>query len=646
MLKTDNTAYAIIIPRLNMISLAIIYLIRILMKIDVYYVDLDDKYKNLDTIGKLEKSRIIWFKKEYKCFSEAAGNWFFQRDMVQKLLKIIKYSISFKRCADQLNINSSSLNSNFETLIMKNLNDELELLSEQYNIRKILKDKYEYKKVIIISNNSFINILNKHSDLIVDYKYSIIFHLIFFDLENVKRIINSLFKFKFLKQKQIVNLEKEKEKEYNLEEWEVLFFPHKGIFYSNFYLKDQYYNSDSDSPFFKSKILHVSLGEKNCDEMLMAVKYYKSNEIPYIDIVDHSESKSICAVKCIIYLLKSYMLLCDYFKYGWNFIQMYFKLIYKINWYTSFVKKLKRAKIVLLGYEYLFPVELAFLFSINNIKVCASQERFIEAFRPFVYYILDCYLVSGIAVIDKGLKGCSIKETIPVGLVRVDKIFKYERENFRKTKYDDIKREKKLILALDYHLPESKIEDFNRKVAKIDEIREFYSSLLNLALRYPTISILIKGKILNSYQSPFISDIVEKINVIDNISIEYDIEKIDPYLIAEKADLTIACHTSLGDELLAAGRKVIFYEATDYLDTCFNYDNLPIIVKDYDDLRLQVEKCISGEYLNKEIIKEIQSRFYSDCYDGKVKERIQYYLSELYDGCCENYLSEVSNAKR
>ena len=43
-------------------------------------------------------------------------------------------------------------------------------------------------------------------------------------------------------------------KEARWSKYEILYFPHKGIYYSHLFIKDHFYSSDTKSPFFPSKI--------------------------------------------------------------------------------------------------------------------------------------------------------------------------------------------------------------------------------------------------------------------------------------------------------------------------------------------------------------------------------------------------------
>jgi hypothetical protein len=210
--------------------------------------------------------------------------------------------------------------------------------------------------------------------------------------------------------------------------------------------------------------------------------------------------------------------------------------------------------------------------------------------------------------------------------VRVDSLYEYENKRLPDMKYDSIKRSRKLIVALDYPMPDDEIANVTRQVGNIAQLRTFYNDLIRIALDFPTVYIVIKGKGTESYRSPYIEDIIKKI---ENIDVEFDLDTYNPSYLIEKADLTIACQTSLADELLAAGRSVVLYDLSDYLNTFFNYGNLPIIVSNYSELRYHVDNFVNEIYLDAAKIRRIQKELYSDCYHGHVSKDIRAILEKV-----------------
>ena len=64
-------------------------------------------------------------------------------------------------------------------------------------------------------------------------------------------------------------------KEIDLKKFNIIFFPHQGIYYGSFYKKDQFYSKKTDSNFHPSNILHLSIGDKNQESKLTNEFYEK-----------------------------------------------------------------------------------------------------------------------------------------------------------------------------------------------------------------------------------------------------------------------------------------------------------------------------------------------------------------------------------
>lgn len=62
----------------------------------------------------------------------------------------------------------------------------------------------------------------------------------------------------------------------NYDSVEVCFFPHKGIYYGDLYIKDCFYSANPNSPFFKEKILHIETEGGPPDN---SVRFYRENNI-------------------------------------------------------------------------------------------------------------------------------------------------------------------------------------------------------------------------------------------------------------------------------------------------------------------------------------------------------------------------------
>lgn len=630
---------ALVISRLTWSSLLFFLFFRLIKSDTIYYYEMSEYFsKRLQIINFIERFNVKWIKKEYVDCSEYERGFFFAKEFADVIFKKVDNAHSINEISKHFSI-PESLQKKIEVVWKKNISDFILLFSHQYAAAVYLINKKRYKKVTLIAFNSMASFLQ---DQFKSNMKVVVFPALSF-LGTTFEILKKKVSVKHLKNfvgrerkpnKTQNNLQKYNAKKIDVEKFKVAFFPHQGIFYAKSFVKDHFYNNNSESPLFKSNILHISLNEKKKGHMphiVNSLKYYDESKIPYIDSSDLNCSKKRHLIDyCKLLIKMKGKVLNDLYRYGIDFLIMASLAFYKINEYRFIVSRLKSLRVALAGYDILFPCELSIALALSGVKVCANQERLIQAFYPHTYLIFDYYFVAGEGVVERGLKNCHIENCLPVGLVRVDKLFEYEKKNIFDEKYDLIKKTKKLVLVLDYHLPPNDFEDIQSRggVATVKNMRRFYNDLVNLALEFPSLHIVIKGKMVESYKSSYISDIVERIKQIENIDIELDLEKYDAYYIAEKADLTIACHTSLADELLAAGRKVIFYEISDYMAIYFDYDNLPIIVKDYKALKCHVQNFLNGIYLNADTINKLKE-FYSNCYHGKVRETIQSSLEQL-----------------
>lgn len=628
---------AVIIQKLTTFSLFFCLLIRIIKRCKIYYIEPAGRFRGkLDRIIFFEKWDIYWINRIYSEYSEYRKWAFVARELTDSIFSQVKESkfiieLEMFLCVDGI------LHKKMDVLWKKRIYEVLEPFAHQIAAADYFLKKEKVDRVTIVSSRDF-SILLKTGF----FSNNITIHFSRF-LEGIG-LLNIFFKQYSTVWRRVFTFRNKNPRslkplstgygngEINTENVEVVFFPHKGINYGDLFVKDHFYNEDPESSFHKSKILHISLWEKNESYIIKSHKFYHTNNIPYIDMADIDVSIQKIIKECIRLILKDRVSLISFIHhYGVMPAFFFFLSFFKIKSYIETFSRFSNLKVALVGYAFLFPIELAMALSILKIQVCASQERFIHAFFPQAVFILDYYFVSGNVVQEIGLKNSSINHCIPVGLVRVDQIYDYEKLNIPDDKYDLIKKKQKLILALDYHLPVNDFEDLMRPVAKIRQTRRFYEDLINLAQEFPEIHVVIKGKDTESYKSPYIKDIMERIVDADNVSVEMDLKRYNPYYLSEKADLTIACYTSLADELLAAGRPVIFYESSDYLETIFNYEHLPIIVYDFRGLKFHVENFFKGKCLDEDMQTAMIRKYYSDCYHGKVREKIQTYLKNITD---------------
>ncbi len=629
----------LVIYRLTKPAMLYITIRRIFIKGDVYYLDMHNAYRSVDKIKELEKNNIKWIKREYRHSSQYLAGMYDAVSYSEHIYEKLRFSHLHHAIADVL-IKNGSQRRKMDVFWKYYIYRMIWPFAEQYAAARYLESTGRYEKVTVIAFNSLAPFLKERIEGAI--KICALPGLDFY--KGYTRFLKEYGIGFFRKGVGFLRGDRSKtasvqqgcyEKSPHLKDigdYEVIYFPHQGIFYSDLFTKDHFYSDNADSPLHRSRILHISLGEKNAPYMAENYEYYKNNGIPYMDLYEIEYDAKGVRKKVIDLLcgLKT-RLLSDMARYSFWYIMYALYLYATLERYRSICSCFKNLKVAIVGYDHLFPRYLSMALTLSSAKVCATQERLIFAFWPDNYYMFDYYFVAGRAAKEEGLRTSYIDHCIPVGMVREDKLYEYEKTQVYDEKYDTIKETKKLILALDYHMPDDEIEDANRQAAKIHQTRQFYKDLMRLARSFPSLHIVIKGKISDLYKSPFIEDLVREIGNIDNMEIELDLKRYNPYFISEKADLTIACHTSLADELLAAGRKVIFYETTDLMETLLPYDHLPIIVTDYEGLERHVKDFLNGIYLDDATIKTMQEKYYADCFHGKVQKTVQRMLEKIIE---------------
>jgi len=630
---------ALLIYRLTRLALPFLFLLKFLRNCEVFFLDMSEAFRDMNKMHSLEDKGIKWVKREYTKFAQYHRSQVLAVEYSEIIYKKVCSSFINHSIEKLLRIEKSQKNK-MDIVWKYYINRVINSFAEQYAAGEYLRDTRKYSSITIVSFNSLAYFLKGLIDdrsiktIILPglyfYKgFGMFYSSACMALRKVKSLLSMTEKSETSNSPlyQRTNLQRK----IDFEKCKVVYFPHQGIYYGEMFKKGHFYSENSESPFYRSNILHLSLGEQVDNYMLASYKYYMENDIPYSDLYELDYSKGDL-IKSLLELLgrMNFRLFSDFYRFGFWYIFLSLYLFLRIKRYYLVLSKFKNLRVALAGYDWLFPRELAMALTLKNVRICANEERFIIAFFPDNYLIFDYYFVASNIVKEPCMKTSMVDNFIPVGLVRVDTLHEYEKKQLYDEKYDEIKKTKKLILALDYILPPDRIADVNWSAAKISETRQFYKDLIKLAKDFPSFYIVIKGKGLDSYSSHFIKDILLEIDQLDNIKIEIDLKRYNPHFISEKADLTIACYTSLCDELLAAGRKVIIYEITDSLDTLFlDYIKHPIIARNYNELKYHVENFINGIYLDNDTMKRIQKEFYSDCFHGKVKRNIQSILEEI-----------------
>lgn len=414
--------------------------------------------------------------------------------------------------------------------------------------------------------------------------------------------------------------------------YDILYFPHKSIFYGDLYLKDNFYSKDMNSVFYPSNILHIELEGITINSK--QYEYYKDNNITTVIFPKIEARKLFNHLNAILRVIGFKQVLHFLRK---DFVLFFIFLLNTINFLSikDLIKKNYDAKVVLVGYDILFPKILSLAFESMKIRTIAVQERFLTTFLSNYPFLVDTYMCNSELVCQKIKKSNNkfVNNCIPCGQIRSDILVNYQKNTNTNNRFT--------ITAFDFH-SDSNFND-NRLNVLINwkANASFYKDLCNLAEEFSELDIIIRGKNTDWTEIPYFKDVLNKVNSISNIWINDDYSMLNKqYELASQSDLVIAKYTSIGDEAIAAGKRVIYY---DYIPNSshffasgyFNYNNYNIFAYSYAQLKQMVQSILNGsELLTDSELLELQVITNNTPADGKVKNRVMENLDIIYNEAC------------
>ena len=452
----------------------------------------------------------------------------------------------------------------------------------------------------------------------------------------------------FDKNNKTINIGLGEKPDIDYSKFEILFFPHKSVAYGKLFLKDHFYSSERINPFYRERICHIEftgtpMGEEYSKPML---QFYHSNNIPYLINIASSLPAhiNINAIRllftfCYRSIRLKHSILDKELPKKFGLLLLFYVHLKR---YDELLHPFKNARIALVGYDYLFPLVLSLVLKLRNIKIIAVQERFFHAYYPDSRFILDHYFCIGSASEEQLVKNMysSINNIYPIGPIRADLLYQYSVDKSEE-KYKNIKKEHHLILALDYHSDPDEFSNYTSSIVNWRNNKAFYKDLIRLALEFPNIYIIIRGKNDEWCNISYFQDVYDIIQNMPNMEVNRNYEEFNvSYKLAAVADSVIAKHTSLGDECLAAGKPVLFYDFAVNADkiesTLFEYEGYPVFIHSYKELRDRLDQIVNhGFFMNEEQFSRMRRRFYGGSSDGKVKERLHQYLMQIYNDLAE-----------
>jgi len=368
---------------------------------------------------------------------------------------------------------------------------------------------------------------------------------------------------------------------------------HDSINYGeNLYYKNHYFSSNNNSKLNINNVLLLTLNKSN--------KLYEYNNKPIINI------KNKITLNLIYKAIKNISRYAIYLKslrelYGLIFIFIfYLKYISWIEFFNDF-----KIKNIIYDYDILFSKSLSLALDSCGIKTIAIQERSANSNALIYPIFVDTYLYAGSIAQKYGLINRSIfhKNFYNLGMWRVSYFYKRnlisaEKIKFRSMANDNALLKEKKILFLGFFLDHSNSYPF----LNYKSLNQLIEYIKISSKKFPKAALILRMKILKKNDVEFI---MKRCKEIKNFYLcdDYDSEAIS-YRLCKDSDLIISVQTSLAEESLAFGKKVIFindnYPIKKMTQDVYTKEFLFTISRNKSEFLKLAEDCLNNkEELNK-----------------------------------------------
>jgi hypothetical protein len=388
----------------------------------------------------------------------------------------------------------------------------------------------------------------------------------------------------------------------------VLFFPHKGPMYGQLFAKDHYYTADSSSSLSRSRICHVevasTLGPLEAPEVLE--RYRDHGIVPYllqVQPLSRSPRRWLASFKSGA-------------RMGLGPIGAFLVALglLRIEQGIAALASFKNARLALLGYEYLFPVWLAYALQVRNVRVVATQERLMHSMFPNWTVILDDYFVYGEA------SRCALRKNRFAVIGKIHVVGDHRAAWLSRKPLPDVgfpAGYEHATLVLDWHSAPTADEDARITTACYENNKLFYRNIIALARLFPRNCFVIRGKNAEWLKLKAFSEIHDGMAATPNIVINSDYsEPLIAYSLAAAANSVVARYTSLGDQCLAISKPVIYHECSanngPLVRSILDFVPYPVMVTTFEALVAHYSRIVSeGSYLSPEDTNHLANFFFS-----------------------------------
>ena len=363
---------------------------------------------------------------------------------------------------------------------------------------------------------------------------------------------------------------------------------HGSLSYGKLYYKNHYFSNKPNSPLNNSNITLYVINKKS-----PISQKYNNNLI--IDLKNKAKIKHffftfILILKCLTSLRNSKQF------FGLMFLSLFYLKF--IAWRDYFSRT--DIKNVIYDFDVLFPKPLALALESNKINTLAIQERPNTSFSSIQGVIVDNYLFAGEIYKNYAEKNKSfiIKNGYSFGMWRLSlfeksMILPIGEISFRNSKNKKISDYSNFITFLGHFY-----DDKNNKAGfNIIALNELLNNIKKISADFKNFGVILR---LKSIRKSDIKLIMDKFDKVENFFLcdDYSADSIS-YRICKESSLIFSVLTSLGEECLAFGKKVIFldnfYPISNFCRDAFPKDFHFAIPKNERSLLKLCRKCLNND---------------------------------------------------
>ncbi len=543
--------------------------------IKIYYHEKKIKkdYKNLIPLTfkrRNQKSKNLykkWNVGEYNYFQEYTSRYF-------KSKFDSYYNDLFKDVSDTRDkIRAAFIRSlNFHVIGSININYEIFFRNKENKIFILHTSFHDY---MCKENGSNFNVKLRHFYLPCDVLSAIL------SLKRIKKLPNLLKLFRKNKyQKKFSSSNSSDQKN-------IALMIHESINYGKLYRKDHYFSDDKNSPLNINNVLIYTNNQSNNEKLDNNKELIKINKRIKINVI----IQSLNFILLNFYKAKNIDELYGLLYSAFLFIK------YK-TWYEYF--KDKNISNFIYDYDGLFSNSLAIALESLKIKTICFQERPVTSWWCNYGAIVDTYLIGGNLYKNNLNKNFTIisKNLINFGMWRISFFYKKDLIKIQDTKFTSnstlsVHDFKKKILFLGYFsIPQDNFPSTCREA-----FNDFMEYVFEVADEFPNSAIIIRLKALSNIDKNLV---LRKIYGKKNIFLSIDYENfLVSYSLCKEVDLIISVPTSLAEESIAYGKKVIF------INNLFPINNISkdtyhpefyfCIPENLEEIKVLISKCFKND---------------------------------------------------